>query len=85
MAAWCSQIWLYKPVGMEDQAKQMLQAHSPLAALQLATMAAAAGESWTDGAFAEIGYALLHGTLLASASCSLSLQQILHCRTRTGS
>ena len=59
------QIWLYKPVGMDEQARQMLQAHNPLAALQLANRAAAAGESWMDGAFAEIGNALLHGTLCA--------------------
>jgi len=61
---------------MEEQAKQLLQASNPLAALQLAARAAAAGESLSDGAFAEIGYALLQGNFHAppwlkhTVSCS---------------
>lgn len=59
---------MYKPVGLEEQAKQMLQAHNPSEALKLAIRAAATNENWTDGAIAEIGYVLLHGTLHSRAN-----------------
>jgi hypothetical protein len=75
------QIWLYKPIDLEEQAKQMLQVNNPLAALILTTRAAAANESWTDGAFAEVGYVLLHGTLQFSSIFSILLRTIyISCR-----
>ncbi len=54
-------MWLYRPVALEDQAKQLLRARQFDAALALADVGAAAGEAWALTVYAEAAFLLLHG------------------------
>ena len=59
----CPQVWLYKPVALEEQARQLLQAGQFDQALQLANTCSLAGAPWAETAFAEAGFLLLQGML----------------------
>ena len=55
------QVWLYRPVALEEQARELLRARRYDAALALADVGAAAGDAWAPMAFAEAAFLLLHG------------------------
>lgn len=56
-----AQVWLYRPVALEEQARELLRARRYDAALSLADVGAAAGDAWAPIAFAEAAFLLLHG------------------------
>ncbi|KAK9839815.1 hypothetical protein WJX81_003522 [Elliptochloris bilobata] len=53
-------VWLYRPVALEEQARELLRARQYSAALALADVGAAAGGAWAPIAFAEGAFLLLH-------------------------
>ena len=55
------QVWLYVPVALENQVRQVLQAGEYEQAIALAAAGAATGAPWAETAFAETGFLLLHG------------------------
>lgn len=55
------QVWLYMPVALEEQVKQVLRAGEHEQALALASAGAANGAPWAETAFAEAGFLLLQG------------------------
>ena len=52
---------MYRPVALEQQARQLLQAGQYDQALQLANTCSLAGAPWAETAFAEAGFLLLQG------------------------
>ena len=60
----CNQVWLYLPIALEDQAKQLLQAGNFSAALDLARRCSKQGAPWARMAFAQAGFMLLQGMSL---------------------
>ena len=54
-------MWLYRPVALEEQARELLRARHFDDALSLADVGAAAGDAWAPIAFAEAAFLLVHG------------------------
>ena len=62
-----AQVWLYMPVALEEQVRQVLRAGEYDQAVALAAAGAATGAPWAETAFAETGFLLMHGM---PSSCS---------------
>ncbi|KAK9806735.1 hypothetical protein WJX72_000925 [[Myrmecia] bisecta] len=75
-------IWMYKPIALDEQAREMLRARNFDQALQLANICAADGAPWAETAFAEAAFLLLEELRFQEAMdtlqrCSTSLFQPL--------
>lgn len=55
------QVWLLKPVALEDQARELLRACNYDQALRLAELCASEGAAWAEVAFAEAAFMLMQG------------------------
>ena len=58
----CHQVWLLRPVPLEEQTRQLLGAGAILPALHLAELCAGRGATWVQPAFAQAAFLLIHGT-----------------------
>ena len=66
LGSWASkrlglQVWLLKPVALEDQARELLRACNYDQALRLAELCASEGAAWAEVAFAEAAFMLMQG------------------------
>ena len=55
------QVWLLKPVALEDQARELLRACNYDQALRLAELCASEGAAWAEVASAEAAFMLMQG------------------------
>ena len=71
------QVWLFQPIALDAQARELLRAGSFEQALALADTCAADGAPWAETAFAEAAFLLMQGRLAsADATC---LGRTVHC------
>ena len=56
-----AQVWMLKPVALEDQARELLRACNYDQALRLAELCATEGAAWAEVAFAEAAFMLMQG------------------------
>ena len=64
------QVWLFQPIALDAQARELLRAGSFEQALALADTCAADGAPWAETAFAEAAFLLMQGRLAsADADC----------------
>lgn len=52
---------MYRPVALDDQAKELLRAGKYSDAIQLADTCSGEGAPWAESAFAQAAFLLLHG------------------------
>ena len=71
------QVWLFQPIALDAQARELLRAGSFEQALALADTCAAEGAPWAETAFAEAAFLLMQGRLAsAEAAC---MERTFHC------
>ncbi len=74
-------MWLYRPVALEEQARELLRRRDFEAALQLAAACVAQRAPWAEAAFAQAALLLMQGgaarfcALLPLLSCASSLSR----------
>lgn len=60
------QVWLLRPVPLEEQVRQLLGCGAIQPALRLARLCAAQGAPWTQAAFAQSAFLLMNGAMRPS-------------------
>eukprot|EP00884_Botryococcus_braunii_P004337 jgi/Botrbrau1/13904/Bobra.0017s0011.1 len=75
-------VWMYRPVALDEQAKELLRARNYAQAVHLADTCSGEGAPWADSAFAQAAFLLLHElrfteAMAAFLRCSLTLFQPL--------
>ena len=57
----CVQVWLMRPVALDQQAQELLRAGAVEAALQLALVCFDQGDTWAETALVEVALLLIKG------------------------
>ena len=60
------QVWLMRPVALDQQARELLRAGAVEAALQLALVCFDQGDAWADIALVEVALLLIQGALAST-------------------